>query len=61
MADPTNRPPADWLDDIAESEAQLAAGDIVPAEPVLRRLRDSIAQLEAKLAGNLPRVAAPRR
>jgi len=60
MTDPTNRRPADWLDDIAESEAQLAAGDIVPAEPVLQRLRESIAQLEAKLAGNPSRTAAPR-
>ncbi len=61
MSNPTDRPPAEWLDDIAESEAQLAAGDIVPAEPVLQRLRDTIAQLEAKLADNLPRVATPRR
>ena len=60
MDDPTNRPLAEWLDDIAESEAELANGDIVPAEPVLQRLRESIAQLEAKFSGNQPRAATPR-
>jgi hypothetical protein len=48
MTDPTKRPPADWLPDIAESEAELAAGDTIPAETVVQSLRDSIARLEAK-------------
>jgi len=61
MDDPTNRPLAKWLDDIAESEAELTAGETVPAELVLRRLRESIAELEAKLAGDQPRAATPRR
>jgi hypothetical protein len=61
MTDPTQRSPAEWLDDIAESEAQLAAGEVVPAEPVLNRLRETISQLEAKRAGKRPRPAAPRR
>jgi len=43
-------PPADWLDDIAESEVQLAAGQIVPIEPVLERIRAGIARMEAKQA-----------
>ena len=41
----------DWLRDIAESEAQLAAGLIVSGETVLQELRDDIARLQAKLGG----------
>lgn len=47
--------PADWLEALAESDADLAAGRIVPGEVVLRDLKDSLARLEAKM------VLAPRR
>ena len=38
---------AEWLDAIAEGEADLAAGRIVPGEQVMRELRESLARLEA--------------
>ena len=47
--------PAGWLEALAESEAQLAAGQIVSGEEVLRELDECIARLEAK------RAARPRR
>jgi hypothetical protein len=40
--------PADWLEVLAESEAELAAGRIVPAEVVHRMLEESLARLGAK-------------
>jgi hypothetical protein len=43
--------PTDWLEALAESDADLAAGRIVPGEVVLRDLKDSLARLEAKAAG----------
>lgn len=39
--------PAEWLEAIAEAEADLAAGRIVPGEQILRGLRESLARLEA--------------
>lgn len=49
MSNETNHtPPVSWLDDIAESEAQVAAGQVVPLEPVLERIRGSIARMEAR-------------
>jgi hypothetical protein len=63
MADTTTRAevPAEWLEALAESEAQLAAGQVVPLEPVMQRIRDSIARLEAKQAGSPSRKVTPRR
>lgn len=46
---PDNAPP-DWLEILEESEAELDAGQSVPAEIVHRELRESIARLEAKRA-----------
>lgn len=49
--DITSQPiPAGWLDAMDESDAQLAAGQTVPLEPLLDELRQAAAQLEAKLA-----------
>jgi hypothetical protein len=59
MKDPTNHTLADWSDDITENEAQLAAGDLVPGGPVVQRLRESIAELEAKLGGGTLRGIVP--
>ena len=53
--------PPGWLEALAESEAELAAGQTVPGEVVRRRLRDSIARLEAKQAAGPNRGAASRR
>jgi hypothetical protein len=38
--------PAGWLESLEISEAELAAGKTVPAEPIFRRLQESIEQLE---------------
>jgi hypothetical protein len=40
--------PAGWLEALAESDADLAAGRIVPGDVVLRNLKDGLARLEAK-------------
>ena len=39
--------PAAWLEAIAEGEADLAAGRIVPGDEIMRELRESLARLEA--------------
>jgi hypothetical protein len=50
MNDTVRNAPAGWLEILAESEAQIATGQVVPPEVVRQRLRDSIARLEAKQA-----------
>ena len=42
--------PAGWLQILDESEADLAAGRIVPGEVVMQDLHDAIARLEQKAA-----------
>jgi hypothetical protein len=42
--------PAEWLEALAEAEADVAAGRVVPAALVLQELRASLAQLQAKPA-----------
>jgi hypothetical protein len=49
--------PAAWLAALAKSEAQLAAGEIVSGEEVMRELDECIVRLEAEPH----RRAAPRR
>ena len=44
-----NTPPG-WLEILAESDAELAAGQIVSGATVHRELQESIARLEAKAA-----------
>jgi hypothetical protein len=61
MSDPTNRSVSDWLADLEISEAQAAAGNVVPAEAVLARLRDNLAKLEADHEPPAQRKVAPRR
>jgi hypothetical protein len=53
--------PAEWLDIIAESEADLAARRIVPGEEVIRDLREGLARLEAKRAVKQPYEKRHRR
>jgi len=61
MTDPTNRSLADWQADLAISEAQAAAGQTVSMAPGRARLRESIRELETRLAARQSREAAPRR
>ncbi len=42
--------PPGWLEAMDESDAQLAAGQTVPGEPLLDELRRTAERLEAKLA-----------
>lgn len=58
--DTSRKPPQDWLDAIARSEADLAAGRVVPGEAVLRRVRESINRTEVRQAAP-EREVAPRR
>ena len=41
--------PAGWLESLARSKAQIAAGEAVPLLPVLDRLRASAERLEAAM------------
>ena len=58
----TARPvPSGWLDAIAESEAELAAGLTVPGDEVMRELYESIARLEARQTDDKDRGGATGR
>jgi hypothetical protein len=57
MDAPTDEAALAWLtDSLRRSEAQIAAGETVPIEPVLERLRASISRMrdERKPSRNLP-------
>ncbi|MCB8875640.1 hypothetical protein [Acidisoma silvae] len=44
-----------WMaDSLARSEAQIAAGETVPLEPVLNRIRASIERMQANKAAVTP-------
>ena len=61
MNDPTNRPVSDWLADLDASDADLAAGRIVPGEVVMARLQAALERYEATRRGEKdPRVASHR-
>ena len=53
--------PAGWLEALAESEAELAAGQTVPGEAIRQRLRDAIARLEANQTAPARRGTITRR
>lgn len=58
---PTAAPvPAGWLEVLAESEAELAAGLTVPGDVIMRELYESIARLEAKQATQPSRTTRRR-
>lgn len=42
-------PPAEWIEALRRSDADLAAGRLVPGSVVLAELRASVERLEAKL------------
>ena len=50
MSNPANRTtaPVEWLESLARSKAQIAAGQAVPLLPILDRLRASAERLEAE-------------
>ena len=48
--DPTKLTLDDWIAEIAISEAEIAAGQSVPLEPIIQDLLDTAARLEADLA-----------
>ena len=50
--------PAGWLEALAESEAQLAAGQVVDGDEVMREPDEYIAQLEARPGGKPDRGIA---
>ena len=52
--------PPDWLQALAESDDDLAAGRTVPGEVVRQGLLDSIARIEARHAGRQRATAKAR-
>ncbi len=48
MTDQPNQAPNTVVDSLARSKAQIEAGEAVPMQPVLDRLRDSIARMDAR-------------
>ena len=50
--------PAEWVESLARSKAQIAAGESVPLLPLLDRLRASAESLEAE-QGASPDEAGP--
>ena len=53
--------PAGWLEVLAESDADIAAGRIVPGDVVMRDLRESLARLEAEAAAKTARKVTRQR
>jgi hypothetical protein len=53
--------PAGWLEALARSETQLAAGQIVSGEEIMRELDESIARLEAGRTDGPKRRTVSRR
>ena len=51
---------AELLDDLAASEAELAAGQHVSGEEILDELRESVARLEARRAAAAKSAARDR-
>lgn len=59
---PTTRPvPAGWLEALADSRAELAAGLTGPGDEVMRALYESIARLEARRTDGPTREVKRRR
>ena len=49
--------PPGWLESLTRSKAQIEAGQAVPMEPFLDRLRGSIARIEAQQVDRTKRAA----
>jgi predicted transcriptional regulator len=53
MDDVTRKTAPGWIKEALErGEAQIKAGQTVPLEPVLERLRDSIARMKSRRVNN---------
>ena len=48
MTDQPNQSPNTMVESLARSKTQIEAGQAVPMQPVLDRLRDSIARMDAR-------------
>jgi len=48
MTDQPNQAPNTMVESLERSNAQIEAGQSVPMQPVLDRLRDSIARMDAR-------------
>ena len=48
---PTRPVPTEWLKSLAKSDAELEAGQTMPAADVHARIRDCIDRMDAKRAG----------
>ncbi len=58
MGATVDKTPPGWLaESLGRSEAQIAAGQVVPIEPVLDRLRASIDRMRGKRPQTEPRTA----
>jgi len=53
-------PPSGWLEALAQSDAEVAAGLTIPAQVVHQGLRDSIARLAASAKSDRQRGAPSR-
>jgi len=49
--------PPDWIEALAESEADIEAGHTVPLEPVLAPMRASVDRMEARRAARAEQAA----
>jgi hypothetical protein len=58
MTDPTKLTLDDWIAALDQSDAEIAAGDLVPGDLVHRAIQDRIDQLEAALSDERDRKAA---
>ncbi|MGA9865873.1 MAG: hypothetical protein WBQ75_05455 [Acetobacteraceae bacterium] len=55
------QPPREWLEALARGEADLAAGRTVPGEPIMKRLRQTIAEMETAKVKIASPIKATRR
>jgi hypothetical protein len=54
-----NKPaPPEWIAQLEESEADVAAGRVVPLEPALARIRASLERMRARRAGEAKRSSS---
>jgi hypothetical protein len=49
-SDTGQAPPQEWLDALARADADVAAGRTVSGEGIMRRLRQTLAEMEARKA-----------
>jgi hypothetical protein len=57
--DPAPAPPG-WLEALDRADADLAAGRTVPGDAIMRRLRETLAEMEAKRLNKPARITRDR-